>query len=64
MNEALRGQESARAAFAIVRFNPRFTSDACSDVAQPYICGVCNGVYFRFALDGAWRRRHITVTEA
>ena len=64
VNEALRGQESARAAFAIVRFNPRFTSDACSDVAQPYICGVCNGVYFRFALDGAWRRRHITVTEA
>ena len=64
VNEALRGQTTAHAAFALVRFNPRFTSDACSDVAQPFICGVCNGVYFRFALDGAWRRRHITITEA
>ena len=64
VNEALRGLTNAHAALAHVRFNPRFSSDACSDVAQPFICGVCCGVYFRFALDGDWRRRHITVTEA
>lgn len=56
VNEALRGKADAHAALAHVRFNPRFTSDACSDVAQPFICGVCCGVYFRFALDGDWRR--------
>jgi len=50
--------------FEAVIFAPRITSDACSDVEHPYICGVCNGLYFRFPLEGAWRRRHITLTEA
>ena len=64
VNEALHGRPDPRTAIAHVRFNPRFASDACSDVARPFICGVCNGIYFRFALDGDWRRRHITITEA
>jgi hypothetical protein len=44
-------------------FAPRLTTDSCSDVAKPYICGVANGLYFRYPLEGAWRRRHITLTE-
>jgi hypothetical protein len=52
------------AGFEAVIFAPRITSDACSDVEHPHICGVCNGLYFRFPLEGAWRRRHITLTEA
>ena len=65
VHEATRGQvdsDGAKPALAI--FSPRFSSDACSDVAQPFICGVCNGLYFRYPLDGDWRRRHITITEA
>ena len=48
---------------ATLRFAPRLTSDACSDVERPHICCVANGLYFRYPLEGAWRRRHITLTE-
>jgi hypothetical protein len=45
-------------------FAPRFASDSCSDVLQPYVCGAAGGLFFRFPLDGRWRRKHITLTEA
>ena len=57
------GTDEDGAGFEAVIFAPRITSDACSDVQNPYICGVCNGLFFRFPLDGRWRQRHITVTE-
>jgi hypothetical protein len=47
-----------------VIFAPRITSDSCSDVANPSICAVANGLFFRFPLVGEWRYRHITLTEA
>ena len=46
-----------------VTFAPRLTSDACSDVERPHICGVAGGLYFRFELSGERRNRHITLTE-
>ncbi|KOO26420.1 hypothetical protein Ctob_009367 [Chrysochromulina tobinii] len=65
VDEAARiGGSEDGAGFEAVIFAPRITSDACSDVEHPHICGVCNGLYFRFPLEGAWRRRHITLTEA
>ena len=45
-------------------FAPRFASDSCSDQDPSFICGVAAGLYFRFRLDGDWRYRHITLTEA
>ena len=57
------GTDEDGAGFEAVIFAPRITSDACSDVQNPYICGVCNGLFFRFPLNGRWRQRHITVTE-
>ena len=45
-------------------FAPRLTSDSCSDVENPYICGCAAGLFFRFPLTGEWKRRHITLTEA
>ena len=47
-----------------VIFAPRFASDSCSDVENPYICGVAAGLFWRFELSGRWRRKHITLTEA
>ncbi|KOO32751.1 hypothetical protein Ctob_016308 [Chrysochromulina tobinii] len=64
VDEAARlGGAEDGAGFDAVIFAPRITSDACSDVEHPHICGVCNGLFFRFPLDGAWQRRHITITE-
>ena len=64
VDEAARlGGAEDGAGFEAIIFAPRITSDACSDVDHPYICGVCNGLFFRFPLDGAWQRRHITITE-
>ena len=64
IDEAARiGTDEDGAGFEAVIFAPRITSDACSDVQNPYICGVCNGLFFRFPIDGRWRQRHITVTE-
>ena len=65
IDEAARlGGAEDGAGFEAIVFAPRITSDACSDVENPHICGVCNGLYFRFPLNGAWRQRHITLTEA
>ena len=56
--------EDGSAGFNGLTFAPRLMSDSCSDVAAPHICGMAGGLYFRFPLEGAWRRRHITLTEA
>ena len=65
IDEAARlGDAESGAGLEAIIFAPRITSDACSDVENPYICGVCNGLFFRFPLEGAWRQRHITLTEA
>ena len=45
-------------------FAPRFASDSCSDVERPHICCAAAGLWFRFPLEGEWRERHITLTEA
>lgn len=47
-----------------IMFAPRFASDSCSDVEHPHICGMAGGLFFRFPLEGEWRHRHITLTEA
>ena len=47
-------------------------SDCCTDPApmpenahpQPHVCGVADGVYWRFKLTGEWLHRHITLTES
>ena len=46
VDEAARiGGSEDGAGFEAVIFAPRITSDACSDVEHPHICGVCNGLY-------------------
>ena len=39
-------------------------SDACSDVENPHICGAAGGYFWRWPIVGAWRDRHITLTES
>jgi len=42
--------------------NPTPTLDNPSP--QPHLCGIANGVFWRFCLEGEWLHRHITLTEA
>ena len=47
-------------------------SDCCTDpspmpenaLPHPHVCGVADGVYWRFKLEGEWLHRHITLTES
>ena len=47
-------------------------SDCCTDPSptpenahpQPHVCGVADGLYWRFRLEGEWLHRHITLTES
>ena len=47
-------------------------SDCCTDPAptpenaspHPHVCGVADGIFWRFKFEGEWLHRHITLTES